>query len=78
MTAIGTLPAHEAKALAERLGARAVSYDKRRGGTYMVISAIRNGHRETRDVPVVNGAVAAASFRHAVSMALGPVAARYV
>jgi hypothetical protein len=62
----GTTPAGDAKQVAEMAGARAVALQKMRGGTIMVISAVLNGHRVSREVPVHNGTVAAHTFNHAL------------
>lgn len=53
-------PATDAKAAVERIpGVRAVAFQKARGRTVMVISAVTNGLRTSREVPVcAAGAVA--------------------
>lgn len=64
----GPTPAVEAKRVAEMAGARAVALQKIRGGTYMIISAVHNGHKASREVPVVHGTVSAPVFNHAMKM----------
>ncbi len=52
-------------------GIRAAGVQKARGGTYIVISAITNGHRLTRQIPVIGGRVSPTTVKHSLRAVVG-------
>ncbi len=70
-------PAADAKAAVQRVpGVRAVAFQQARGRKYLIISAVHNGHRGTRDVPVSpTGTVADGQIVHALRVLVGRSAA---